>query len=41
MKIACELKEMLFLYDSVVFLGFIVSAEGLKPEPSKLEAILE
>ena len=36
-----NLKKCIFLQPEVVFLGFIVSAEGLKPDPEKIFAIVE
>uniref|UniRef100_A0A2N9IVE3 CCHC-type domain-containing protein n=1 Tax=Fagus sylvatica TaxID=28930 RepID=A0A2N9IVE3_FAGSY len=35
-----NLKKCHFLTDSLVFLGYVVSAEGIKMDPSKIEAII-
>ena len=36
-----NLKKCIFLQPEVIFLGFIVSLEGLKPDPEKISAIVE
>ena len=38
-KLYVNLKKCSFLQTEVVFLGFIVSEEGLKPDPEKIQAI--
>ena len=35
-----NLKKCHFLTDSLMFLGYVVSAEGIKMDPSKIEAII-
>jgi hypothetical protein len=39
-KLYVNLKKCHFLTDSLVFLGYVVSAEGIKMDPSKIEAII-
>ncbi len=39
-KLYVNLKKCHFLIDSLVFLGYVVSAEGIKMDPSKIEAII-
>jgi len=34
-------KKCLFMTDRVVFLGFIVSAQGVSDDPQKIQAIVE
>lgn len=36
-----NLKKCSFLCDRVVFLDFIISSEGLHPDPEKITAIME
>lgn len=40
-KLYVNLKKCSFMRDKVVFLGYIVSAEGLEPYPEKVRAIME
>ncbi len=40
-KLYVNLKKCSFMRDKVVFLGYIVSAEGLEPDPEKVRAIME
>ena len=35
-----KLKKCHFLTDSLVFIGYVVSVEGIKMDPSKIEAII-
>uniref|UniRef100_A0A2N9IPN9 CCHC-type domain-containing protein n=1 Tax=Fagus sylvatica TaxID=28930 RepID=A0A2N9IPN9_FAGSY len=39
-KLYVNLKKCHFLTDSLVFLGYVVSTEGIKMDPSKIEAII-
>ena len=39
-KLFANLKKCHFLTDSLVFLGYVVSGDGTKMDPSKIEAIL-
>ena len=39
-KLYVNLKKCHFLTDSLVFLGYVVSAEGIKMDPTKIEAII-
>lgn len=39
-KLYANLKKCDFLTDSLVFLGYVVSKEGIKVDPSKVDAIL-
>ena len=39
-KLYANLKKCDFLSESVVFLGYVVSREGIKVDPSKVDAIL-
>jgi hypothetical protein len=39
-KLYVNLKKCHFLTDSLVFIGYVVSAEGIKMDPSKIEAII-
>ena len=39
-KLFVNLKKCSFMTANVVFLGFIVSSEELKPDPSKIQAIM-
>lgn len=40
-KLYANLKKCSFMQDSLVFLGFVVSAEGIKMDSKKVRAILE
>lgn len=40
-KLYVNLKKCSFMRDKVVFLGYIISAEGLEPDPEKVRAIME
>lgn len=40
-KLYVNLKKCSFLCDRVVFLGFIISSEGLHPDPEKITTIME
>ena len=40
-KLLINLKKCSFVKKELVYLGFVVSAEGLKMEPKKVKAILE
>lgn len=40
-KLYVNLKKCSFLCDKVVFLGFVISAEGMQPDPAKVQAIKE
>lgn len=39
MGLTVKLSKCRFLQDSVRYLGFIINKDGLRPDPSKLEAI--
>lgn len=39
-KLYANLKKCHFLTNSLIFLGYVVSAEGIKMDPSKVEAII-
>ena len=39
-KLYANIKKCHFLIDSLVFLGYAVSSDGIKMDPSKIEAIL-
>ena len=40
-KLLINLKKCIFVKKELVYLGFVVSAEGLKMDPEKVKAILE
>eukprot|EP00253_Pinus_taeda_P025282 PITA_25282 len=40
-KLLLNLKKFLFLKEELVYLGFVISAEGLKMDPEKIKAIVE
>ena len=40
-KLLLNLKKCLFLKEELVYLGFVISAEGLKMDPKKIKAIVE
>ena len=40
-SLACKLKKCFFAQPSTVYLGHVVSAKGIEPEPAKLEAVKE
>ena len=39
--LACKLKKCSFAQESTVYLGHVVSGDGIEPEPAKLEAVKE
>ena len=40
-KLYANLKKCRFMQESLVFLGFVISADGVKMDPEKVRAILE
>ena len=40
-KLLINLKKCSFVKEELVYLGFVISAEGLKMDPEKVKAILE
>ena len=40
-KLLLNMKKCLFMKEELVYLGFVISAEGLKMDPEKIKAIVE
>lgn len=40
-KLLLNLKKCSFMKDELVYLGFVISTEGLKMDPKKIKAIVE
>ena len=40
-KLLINLKKCSFIQEEIVYLGFVISADGLKMDPGKVKAILE